>query len=124
MDEGATRAPWAGEPASKMSPRGRISRPDAIGRSPRASAAEPPPAEPPPARRPCLRCGAEMRDGGWRDLRTGGTSGTAILFFGNWAQAGEGTLGLHTFGCPACGQVDFQLPPSGDGKVRPNGTLW
>ncbi len=48
-----------------------------------------------------------MVDMGDIPFRTGGTSGAAHLFFGNWAELGEGILHLDAFVCQSCGRVQL-----------------
>jgi hypothetical protein len=55
----------------------------------------------------CPSCDVPMMDMGDIPFRTGGSSGAAHLFFGNWAELGEGLLHLDAFVCQTCGRVQL-----------------
>jgi len=58
----------------------------------------------------CVRCRAQLTEWGVYEFRTGGTTGTSKLLFGEWAELGEEKVPLHLRYCPHCGQVDVRLP--------------
>jgi len=55
----------------------------------------------------CQSCNTAMVDMGDIPFRTGGTSGAAHIFLGNWAELGEGVLHLDAFVCQNCGRVQL-----------------
>ena len=59
----------------------------------------------------CLRCGAVTRDEGVWTVRTGGSSGGMTALFGALAEMSEDVVDLSVRACPACGHVEFRLPP-------------
>ena len=59
----------------------------------------------------CLRCRGPLTDWGTLEFRTGGTSGAAKLFVGEWGELGERKIPFEFRYCGACGQVDLRLPP-------------
>jgi len=56
----------------------------------------------------CLRCGARIESLGLQELRTGGSSGAAHFLLGQWAELGEGKLGVEIFVCPVCHHVELR----------------
>jgi len=58
----------------------------------------------------CLRCRGTLTDWGIHQIRSGGTTGTAVLALGQVAELGERMIALHLRFCPTCGQVDVRLP--------------
>ena len=58
----------------------------------------------------CLRCGGTLQSYGVEKLRTGGSSGSWKLIFGEFAELGEDLIPLELFACDACGSVEFRLP--------------
>ena len=58
----------------------------------------------------CLRCRGTLTDWGIHQIRSGGTTGTAVLALGQVAELGESKIPLHLRYCPSCGQVDVRLP--------------
>jgi hypothetical protein len=58
----------------------------------------------------CLRCGSRMEVVGVEELRTGGSTGVAKFFLGEWGEIGEGKLELEMSVCPACRHVEFRAP--------------
>lgn len=62
--------------------------------------------------RPCLRCGATLTDWQCFEVRTGGTSGSAKLFFGELAELGEGTIPIEIWVCGQCQTLDLRRPIS------------
>ena len=55
----------------------------------------------------CQSCNTAMVDMGDIPFRTGGTSGAAHIFLGNWAELGEDVLHLDAFLCQNCGRVQL-----------------
>ena len=60
----------------------------------------------------CLRCGSPLKSAGVDEFRVGGTSGGWKLFFGEWAELGEGMLKLEVLYCETCAKVELRLPTS------------
>lgn len=58
----------------------------------------------------CVWCRTEMQSTGVHEFRTGGTTGSWKLVFGEWAELGEEMLKLEVLACPACRRIDFRLP--------------
>jgi hypothetical protein len=58
----------------------------------------------------CLRCGSRMEVVGVEELRTGGSTGVAKFFLGEWGEMGEGKLALEMSVCPVCRHVEFRAP--------------
>ena len=71
-----------------------MSEPTTTGRSPDA----------------CLRCGGSLQSMGVEEFRVGGTTGGWKLLFGEWAELGEGVLGLEVLACASCGKVELRVP--------------
>ncbi len=58
----------------------------------------------------CLRCGGSLQSMGIEEFRVGGTAGGWKLLFGEWAELGEGVLGLEVLACGSCGKVEMRVP--------------
>ena len=58
----------------------------------------------------CLRCGAPIEPEGLQDFRTGGSTGAAHFFLGQWAELGEGKVTLEVYVCRECRHVEFRVP--------------
>ena len=56
----------------------------------------------------CLRCHSVIESVGTYELRTGGTTGAAKLFFGEWAELGEGKMPFELLVCPLCRHAEFR----------------
>jgi hypothetical protein len=69
--------------------------------------------EPRPTGELCLRCRHELGSLGDVALRTGGTRGAWKLFFGEWAELGEGTINVELLACPNCRRLELRLPERG-----------
>ena len=60
----------------------------------------------------CVRCRGQLTEWGVYEFRTGGTTGTSKLLFGEWAELGEDMFPFEVRACRACGHVELRLPPS------------
>lgn len=58
----------------------------------------------------CTHCSTPLELVGEEDFRTGGSTGIAAMFLGNFNQLSEGILALQMYRCPQCGHVEFFLP--------------
>lgn len=58
----------------------------------------------------CLRCGGQIHSMGIEEFRVGGSTGGWKLLFGEWAELGEGMLGLEVLACASCGRVELRVP--------------
>lgn len=58
----------------------------------------------------CTRCNSPLDLVGEEDFRTGGSTGIAAMFLGNFNQLNEGILALQMYRCAQCGHVEFFLP--------------
>jgi hypothetical protein len=58
----------------------------------------------------CLYCKVPLDNLGEHEIRTGGTSAAAMLFFGQLAEVGEEKLPLELFACPRCRTAVFRVP--------------
>jgi hypothetical protein len=58
----------------------------------------------------CLYCKVPLDNLGEHEIRTGGTSGAAKLFFGELAELGEEKLPLELSACPRCRTAVFRIP--------------
>jgi len=56
---------------------------------------------------PCLRCQAAMADLGEMSFVTGGSSGAAKVFLGQWAEMNEKNWTVRVIRCTKCGHVEF-----------------
>jgi hypothetical protein len=56
----------------------------------------------------CVRCKIPLSNTGSVEFRTGGETGAALLFFGQWAEMGEDTLSLELYHCPQCRMVELK----------------
>ena len=55
----------------------------------------------------CPLCRVRLEPLGQIPVRTGGTSGGWHLFFGEWADAGEGVMPLDVYRCRQCSRLEF-----------------
>ena len=55
----------------------------------------------------CLRCQGVTDCMGQLPLMTGGSSGAAKLFFGQWAELSEGHWPVDVYRCTHCGHVEL-----------------
>lgn len=55
----------------------------------------------------CLRCQSETECLGQLPLMTGGSSGVAKLFFGQWAEMSEGRWEVDVYRCSRCGHLEL-----------------
>jgi hypothetical protein len=55
----------------------------------------------------CLRCQGVTECLGQLPLMTGGHSGMAKLFFGQWAEMDEGNWPVDVYRCTRCGHVEL-----------------
>lgn len=58
----------------------------------------------------CLRCGERIQSMGIEEFRVGGSTGGWKLLFGEWAELGEGMLGLEVLACASCRKVELRVP--------------
>jgi hypothetical protein len=55
----------------------------------------------------CLRCQGQTECLGQLPLMTGGSSGVAKLFLGQWAELNEGHWEVDVYRCTRCGHVEM-----------------
>jgi len=55
----------------------------------------------------CLRCQSPTEAMGQLPLMTGGSSGMAKLFFGQWAELSEGHWPVDVYRCSHCGHIEL-----------------
>jgi hypothetical protein len=55
----------------------------------------------------CLRCQSQTDSLGTLPLMTGGSSGVAKLFFGQWAELSEGHWNIEVYRCRQCGHLEM-----------------
>jgi len=55
----------------------------------------------------CLRCQSATECLGELPLMTGGSSGVAKLFLGQWAELNEGHWSVDVYRCTHCGHVEM-----------------
>lgn len=55
----------------------------------------------------CLRCQSTTQPLGQLPLMTGGSSGMAKLFLGQWAELSEGHWMVDVYRCTHCGHVEI-----------------
>jgi len=55
----------------------------------------------------CLRCQSQTECLGNLPLMTGGSSGMAKLFLGQWAELSEGHWVVDVYRCTRCGHVEM-----------------
>lgn len=58
----------------------------------------------------CARCGGTLHAMGVEGFRVGGTSGGWKMFFGEWAEFGEGLIDLEILACADCRRVELRVP--------------
>lgn len=61
----------------------------------------------------CLRCGASLESLGFHKFRTGGSTGSWKLLFGELAELGEDMFPFEVLACVSCNHVEFRLPAGG-----------
>jgi hypothetical protein len=56
----------------------------------------------------CVRCEIPLSYVGVFDFRTGGETGAALFFLGQWAELGEDKITLQLYNCPRCRMVELK----------------
>lgn len=55
----------------------------------------------------CIRCKTKMNYLGLVPFRIGGSEGTTMFFFADWAELGERKADLYLFRCESCHKVEI-----------------